>query len=98
MTRPPKYQISKSRIQRAISSKAEHKKGGKQYELEKKQRKDATPTPAAKAKKAKNRKRAGARGGDPQLALFPEQVQQDILPDLVEDDEDDQFPEVNIDA
>ena len=31
-----KYQISKSRIQRAISGKAEHKKGGKQYELEKK--------------------------------------------------------------
>ena len=31
-----KYQISKSRIQRAISGKAEHKKGGKQYKLEKK--------------------------------------------------------------
>ena len=31
-----KYQISKSHIQRAISGKAEHKKGGKQYELEKK--------------------------------------------------------------
>ena len=35
----------------------------------------------------------------PQLALFPEQVQQDILPDLIEDDDDDhQFPDVNIDA
>ena len=33
----------------------------------------------------------------PQLALFPEQVQQDTLPDLIEDN-DDQFPEVNIDA
>ena len=33
----------------------------------------------------------------PQMALFPKQVQQDILPDLV-DDNDDQFPEVNIDA
>ena len=31
-----KYQLSKSHIQRAISGKAEHKKGGKQYELEKK--------------------------------------------------------------
>ena len=31
-----KYQVSKSHIQRAISGKAEHKKGGKQYELEKK--------------------------------------------------------------
>ena len=33
-----------------------------------------------------------------QLALFPEQAQQDILPDLVKDDDNDQFPEVNIDA
>ena len=33
----------------------------------------------------------------PQMALFPEQAQQDILPDLV-DDNDDQFPKVNIDA
>ena len=33
----------------------------------------------------------------PQLALFPGQAQQDILPDLI-DDNDDQFPEVNIDA
>ena len=33
----------------------------------------------------------------PQLALFPKQVQQDTLPDLVDYD-DDQFPEVNIDA
>ena len=93
-----KYQISKSRIQRAISGKAEHKKGGKQYELEKKQRKDATPTPAAKAKKAKIEKEQEQEEETPQLALFPEQVQQDILPDLVEDDEDDQFPEINIDA
>ena len=29
-----KYQISKSRIQRAISGKADHKKGGKQYQWE----------------------------------------------------------------
>ena len=31
-----KYQVSKSHIQRAIGGKAEHKNGGKQYELEKK--------------------------------------------------------------
>ena len=31
-----KYQFSKSRIQRAISGKAKHRKGEKQYELEKK--------------------------------------------------------------
>ena len=47
-----KYQLSKSHIQRAISGKAEHKKGGKQYELEKKREKDATLTPAMRAKKA----------------------------------------------
>ena len=48
-----KYQISKSRIQRAISGKVEHRKGGKQYELEKKRKKDVTLTSEAKAKKAK---------------------------------------------
>ena len=34
----------------------------------------------------------------PQLALFPKQVQQDTLPNLVTDDDDEQFPEVDIDA
>ena len=34
----------------------------------------------------------------PQLALFPKQVQQDTLPNLIKDDDDDQFPEVDIDA
>ena len=33
----------------------------------------------------------------PHMALFPEQAQPDILQDLV-DDNDDQFPEVNIDT
>ena len=37
MIKPPKnIKFQKSHIQRAISGKAEHKKGGKQYELEKK--------------------------------------------------------------
>ena len=96
-----KYQLSKSRIQRAISGKAEHKKGGKQYELEKKHKKDATLTPVTKAKKAKIGKEEEWEQEEetPQLALFPEQAQQDILPDLVEDDDDDdQFPDINIDA
>ena len=91
-----KYQISKSRIQRAISGKAEHKKGGKQYELEKKQKRDTT-TSATKVKKAKMEQEQEEEEEIPQLALFPEQGQQDILPDLVNDN-DDQFPEVNIDA
>ena len=94
-----KYQFSKSCIQRAISGKAEHKKGGKQYKLEKKQKKDTTPTSVMKAKKAKieGEEEQEQEEETPQLALFPEQVQQDTLPDLIEDD-DDQFPEVNIDA
>ena len=91
-----KYQVSKSHIQRAISGKAEHKKGGKQYELEKKRKRDPT-TSATKVKKAKMEREQEEEEEIPQLALFPEQVQQDILPDLI-DDNDDQFPEVNIDA
>ena len=96
-----KYQLLKSCIQRAISGKAEHKKGGKQYKLEKKCKKDATPTPVMKAKKAKIRKEKEWEQEEetPQLALFPKQVQQNILPDLIEDDDDDdQFPDINIDA
>ena len=91
-----KYQVSKSRIQRAISGKAEHKKGGKQYELEKKRKRDTT-TSATKVKKAKIEREQEEEEEIPQMALFPEQAQQDILPDLVNDN-DDQFPEVNIDA
>ena len=91
-----KYQVSKSRIQRAISGKAEHKKGGKQYELEKKRKRDTT-TSATKVKKAKMEREQEEEEEIPQMALFPEQAQQDVLPDLV-DDNDDQFPEVNIDA
>ena len=91
-----KYEFSKSRIQRAISGKADHKKGGKQYELEKKRKRD-TATSATKVKKAKMEREQEEGEEIPQMALFPEQAQQDILPDLV-DDNDDQFPEVNIDA
>ena len=91
-----KYQVSKSRIQRAISGKAEHKKGGKQYELEKKRKRDTT-TSAMKVKKAKMEREQEEEEEIPQMALFPKQAQQDILPDLV-DDNDDQFPEVNINA
>ena len=92
-----KYQISKSHIQRAISGKAEHKKGGKQYELEKKRKRDTT-TSTTKVKKAKMEQEQEEEEEIPQLALFPEQAQQDILPDLIKDDDNDQFPEVNIDA
>ena len=92
-----KYQISKSRIQRAISGKADRKKGGKQYHLERKHKVSDDTSSATKVKKAKMEREQEEEEEIPQMALFPEQAQQDILPDLV-DDNDDQFPEVNIDA
>ena len=92
-----KYQISKSRIQRAISGKADHKKGGKQYHLERKRKVSDDTSSVTKVKKAKMEREQEEEEEIPQMALFPEQAQQDILPDLV-DDNDDQFPEVNIDA
>ena len=92
-----KYQISKSRIQRAISGKADHKKGGKQYHLEPKCKVSGNTSSSTKVKKAKMEWEQEEEEEIPQLALFPEQAQQDILPDLV-DDNDDQFPEVSTDA
>ena len=87
-----KYEFSKSRIQRAISGKAEHKKGGKQYYQEWKRKTSGDVPVEAKKDKPDNEV--------PTPALFPtvqSPQQQDTLPDLV-DDNDDQFPEVNIDA
>ena len=50
-----------------------------------------------KAKKVKMEWEQEEEEETPQLALFPEQVPQDILPDLVNDDDDDtQFPIVDI--
>ena len=87
-----KYEFSKSRIQRAISGKAEHKKGGKQYYQERKRKTSGDVPVEAKRNKPDNEV--------PTPALFStvqSPQQQDTLPDLV-DDNDDQFPEVNIDA
>ena len=92
-----KYQISKSRIQGAISGKADHKKGGKQYHLERKRKVSDDTSSVTKVKKAKMEREQEEEEEIPQMALFPEQAQQDILPDLV-DDNGDQFPEVNIDT
>ena len=87
-----KYEFSKSRIQRAISGKAEHKKGGKQYYQERKRKTSGDVPVEAKKNKPDNEV--------PTPALFStvqSPQQQDTLPDLI-DDNDDQFPEVNIDA
>ena len=94
-----KYQFSKSCIQRAISGKTEHKKGGKQYKMERKRKESPTPTTKTKKAKVGEEEEQEQEKETPPLALFPKQAQQDILPDLVEDDDDDdQFPKVNIDA
>ena len=89
-----KYQISKSQIQRAISGKADHKKGGKQYHLEQKRKASGDTTSQMKAKKGKSDK-------VPEPAIFPStsEIQgQETLPDLTQEEGDEEFPEVDIDA
>ena len=89
-----KYGFSKTMIQRTLSGKIEHKKGGKQ------ERKCKTEQDASEPVK----KRINDQNKDEEEEVWPVPVlfkltkEQDILPDLVEVDNDDQFPEVNIDA
>ena len=87
-----KFEFSKSRIQRAISGKAEHKKGGKQYHQEQKQKTSGNVLLEAKKEKPDDEVLTPA--------LFPtvqSPQQQETLPDLTgEGDED--FPTVDIDA
>ena len=87
-----KYEFSKSRIQRAISSKAQHKKGGKQYYQEWKWKTSGDVPVEAKKDKPDNEVLTPAL-----FSTVQSPQQQDTLPDLI-DDNDDQFPEVNIDA
>ena len=89
-----KYQISKSRIQRAISGKADHKKGGKQYHLERKRKASGDTTSSMKTKKGKTDK-------VPEPAIFPSTSEirgQETLPDLTQEEGDEEFPDVDIDA
>ena len=87
-----KYEFLKSRIQRAISGKAEHKKGGKQYYQERKWKTSGDVPVEAKKDKPDNEV--------PTPALFPtvqSPQQQETLPDLSgEGDED--FLTIDIDA
>ena len=91
-----KYQFSKSCIQRAVSGKAEHRKGGKQYQQERKRKAEQEASTSAKKSKGddEDEEEEEAR---PVPACFQQSKEQDTLPDLI-DDNDDQFPEVNIDA
>ena len=89
-----KYEFSKSQIQRAISGKANHKKGGKQYHLEQKRKASSDTTSPMEAKKDKSDK-------VPEPAIFPStsEIQgQETLPDLTQEEGDEEFPEVDIDT
>ena len=91
-----KYGFSKTMIQRTLSGKMEHKKGGKQYQQERKRKAEQDASESAKKSKGddEDEEEEEAR---PVPACFRQSKEQDTLPDLV-DDNDDQFPEVNIDA
>ena len=89
-----KYEFSKSRIQRAISGKANHKKGGKQDHLEQKRKASSDTTCPMEAKK-------GKPDEVPEPAIFPStsDIQgQETLPDLTQEEGDEEFPEVDIDT
>ena len=92
-----KYGFSKTMIQRTLSGKIEHKKGGKQYLQERKRKteKDASE-PVKKRKNYQNKDEE--EEVRPVSVLFQLTKEQDILPDLIKDDDDDQFPKVKIDA
>ena len=93
-----KYGFSKTMIQRSLSGRTEHKKGGKQYQQERKCKAEQGASTSAKKRKDddENDEEEEARLVP---ALFGQPKEQEMLPDLApEDDDDDQFPEVNIDA
>ena len=92
-----KYGFSKTMIQRTLSGKIEHKKGGKQYQQERKRKTEQDASEPVKKRKIDQNKDEEEEVR-PVPVLFKLTKEQDILPDLVEDDDDDQFPEVNIDA
>ena len=92
-----KYGFSKTMIQRTLSGKTEHKKGGKQYQQERKCRAEQDASEPVKKRK-NNQNKDEEEEVRPVQVLFKLTKEQDILPDLVEDDDDNQFSEVNIDA
>ena len=91
-----KYGFSKTMIQRSLSGKAEHKKGGKQYQQERKCKTKQEASTSAK----KRREDEEDEEEEAQLtpALFDQPKEQETLPDLApeEDDHDTQFPLVDI--
>ena len=92
-----KYGFSKTMIQRTLSGKIEHKKGGKQYQQERKRKTEQDASEPVKKRK-NDQNKDEEEEVRPVSVLFQQTKEQDILPDLVEDDDDDQFPKVKIDA
>ena len=73
-----KYQFLKSRIQRAVSGKTEHRKGGKQYQQERKCKAEQEASTSAKKSKGDNE---DDKGEETQLvpARFEQFKEQDTL-------------------
>ena len=92
-----KYSFSKTMIQRTSSSKVEHKKGGKQYQQERKCKAEQEASTSAKKRKD-DEKDDKEEEAQPVPALFKQPKEQETLPDLTpeEDDDDTQFPLVDI--
>ena len=87
-----KYGFSKTMIQQSLSGRAEHKKGGKQYQQERKCKAEQGASEPVKKRKDDEDKDEEEET-QPIPALFELTKEQDTLPDLVEDDDDDtQFP------
>ena len=91
-----KYQFSKSRIQRAVSGKAEHRKGGKQYHQERKRK--AEQEASTSAKKSKAMTKTTRRKVLDRFRHAFNNPRNRIPSQTSLNDNDDQFPEVNIDA
>ena len=91
-----KYGFSKTMTQRSLSGRTEHKKGGKQYQQERKCKAEQEASTSAKKSKGDDEDNEEEEA-QPVPACFQQSKEQDTLPDLVNDN-DDQFPEVNIDA
>ena len=91
------YGFSKTMIQWSLSGKVEHKKGGKQYQQERKHKAEQEASTSAKKRKDDEEDDEEEKA-QPVPALFEQPKEQETLPDLApeEDDDDIQFPLIDI--
>ena len=87
-----KYDISLSSIQRTISGDPSHKKGGCQYEREKKRKSRKTMTEEETEDDEPNKKKPKKTPGAPTVVQMPQAMEQA----QVGDDDDAELPDVNI--